>query len=218
MLALFSAVSGSGDPGNSNTLQWIDDPRKIIATVLFVFSRGWLLLFLAYRAHERGGDSRFDEVLGKGGGPMQPATFFVFWIAQAFWVFLISMPLLFINSSDVKKPEFSPYDISFALLFGVGVLIEILADIQKAMWVKAGRQGGFCSVGVWRFSRHPNYFGEIFQWWCLWAFSYSSSESLNGYADVLWWAGIGKFVSLDYAMPLSSFKTSANSFGLLFDA
>ena len=38
---------------------------------------------------------------------------------------------------------------------------------------------------------HPNYFGEIFQWWCLWLFSYSSSQNaLGGYADPLWWIGI----------------------------
>jgi steroid 5-alpha reductase family enzyme len=191
---LFSAISGSGNPDDASTLQWVDDPRKIIATILYIFSRGWLLLFLAWRAHERGGDSRFDEVLGKAGGPMQPLTFFVFWMAQAFWVYLISMPLLFINSSDVKRPEFSAYDIAFAVLFGCGVAIEILADIQKALWVRDGRKGTFCSIGIWRFSRHPNYFGEIFQWWCLWAFAYSSSENPNGgYADLLWWAGIGEF-------------------------
>jgi steroid 5-alpha reductase family enzyme len=103
------------------------------------------------------------------------------------------MPLLFINSSDIKRAEFTAYDITFAVLFGCGVIIEILADIQKSLWVKRGRPGHFCSVGVWRFSRHPNYFGEIFQWWCLWAFAYSSSENSNGgYADPLWWAGIGK--------------------------
>ena len=122
---------------------------------------------------------------------MQPLSFFNFWIAQAFWVYLISMPLLFVNSSDVMKPEFSAYDIAFATLMGFGVVIEIIADIQKAIWVRKGRRGHFCTVGVWNYSRHPNYFGEILQWWCLWAFSYSSSESPNGgYADPLWWACI----------------------------
>ena len=129
VLAIFSAITGSG-----NELQWTNDPRKIIATILFICSRGWLLLFLAWRAHERKGDSRFDEVLGKGDGPMQPLSFFIFWMAQALWVYFISMPLLFINSSDVKRPEFSAYDIIFAVLFGFGVMIEIVADIQKALW------------------------------------------------------------------------------------
>lgn len=188
ILALFAAIAGATDDGS---LKWIEDPRKIITTILFACSRGWLLAFLAWRAHERKGDARFDEVLGKGGNPPQPGRFLVFWIAQAFWVMLVSMPMIFVNSSSVRKPDFSAYDIVWAILFISGVLIEIVADIQKALWVKRGRQGNFCSVGVWKYSRHPNYFGEIFQWWCLFAFSYSSSENASGgYADPLWWAGI----------------------------
>lgn len=162
-LALWSAIAGS--MGDNSPLNWVDDPRKILVTILFICSRGWLLLFLAWRAHERKGDSRFDEVLGKGGGQPQPFGFFVFWMAQAFWVFLISMPMIFVNSSHVNKPGFTPYDIVFAVLFCAGVLIEIVADIQKALWVKRGRRGDFCTDGMWSVSRHPNYFGEIFQWW-----------------------------------------------------
>lgn len=176
-----SAILGAGGDG---ALPWVDDPRKILTTVLFSCSRGWLLLFLAWRAHERKGDSRFDEVLGKlPGSKPDPINFFVIWIAQAFWVMLVSMPMLFVNSSGVRKPDFSGYDIAMAILFGSGVLIEILADIQKALWVRRGRQGNFCEVGVWGVSRknrcvilasclaplilcmlltgHPNYFGEM---------------------------------------------------------
>ncbi|KAL7517409.1 hypothetical protein ACHAWX_002335 [Stephanocyclus meneghinianus] len=190
VLALFSAISGSVNSNDTSTLSWTKDPRKIIATVLFMCSRGWLLIFLAWRAHERGGDARFDEVLGKKGGRQKLLMFFVFWMAQAFWVYLISMPLLFINSSSVKLSGFSTHDTTFAILFGCGVLIEIVADIQKALWVRSGRAGHFCSVGVWSFSRHPNYFGEISQWWFLWAFARSSSESNRSYVDPLWWACI----------------------------
>ena len=117
-----------------------------------------LIHALYYHAHgtTKSGDSRFDEVLGKGqfqGNPPQPGNFFVYWIAQAFWVMLISLPMLFVNSSAVRKPDFSAYDIAWAILFGSGVLIEIVADIQKAIWVKRGRQGNFCEAGVWKFSR-----------------------------------------------------------------
>ena len=43
---------------------------------------------------------------------------------------------------------------------------EVVADLQKTLWVRAGRRGGFCTAGVWHYSRHPNYFGEMLQWWC----------------------------------------------------
>jgi len=149
LLALLSAVLGVTGEG---ALPWIDDPRKILATLLFTISRSWLLFFLAWRAHERKGDSRFDEVLGKGGNPPRPAGFFVFWMVQALWVMLISMPILFVNASYVANP-FSGFDIIWVLLFGSGVLTEIVADIQKAVWVKRGRQGEFCEIGLWKYSR-----------------------------------------------------------------
>ena len=57
---------------------------------LFVISRGWLLLFLAWRAHHRQGDSRFDGV------KTVPLKFFVYWTVQAIWVYCISLPLLLV--------------------------------------------------------------------------------------------------------------------------
>jgi steroid 5-alpha reductase family enzyme len=129
-------------------------PRSIVSTTLFVLSRTWLLLFLAWRAHERKGDARFDDVKNKFG------LFLVYWIVQAFWVFIISMPMIFINSSS-DDGSLEPYDYVLAAGFALGIIFELLADVQKTLWVRNGRLGEFCSVGVWKYSRHPNYFGEM---------------------------------------------------------
>lgn len=174
-LAVWSALA----PGAAS---WAADLSKVTMTVLFVCSRSWLLLFLAWRAHERGGDSRFDDIKTKF------FPFLTLWLGQGMWCFLISMPMIFVNSSFVNQTTFTVLDWITLIGFGVSVVIQIAADVQKAVWVKAGREGGFCSKGVWKYSRHPNYFGEIFQWWCAWGFAYSSSErEAGGYADPLWW-------------------------------
>ena len=55
-----------------------------------------------------------------------------------------------------------------AIGFALGLVIQVTSDAQKAQWVANGRAGGFCTVGFWKFSRHPNYFGEILMWWCSW--------------------------------------------------
>lgn len=173
-LGIYSAIEGQ-----SNEYSWDEDPRKISCTVIFSCSRLWLLIFLGWRAHERGGDSRFDEVKGNF------IVFLIYWLFQGIWVFTISLPVMFVNASDLS--EYSAFDYFCIIGFGLCVGLEIAADIQKSMWVKAGRQGNFCQVGVWKYSRHPNYFGEIMQWWFAWGFSYNSGF---GAGDVQWWVGI----------------------------
>ena len=143
-LAAYSAAS---------TDSWASDTRKVATTLVFVCSRSWLLLFLAWRAHERGGDARFDGVKDKFG------MFLVFWVAQGVWVMLISSPVVLITSS-ATSPPLAPSDVLLIGAFFVGVACEVVADVQKARWVRRGRQGGFCTSGLWSYSRHPNYFGE----------------------------------------------------------
>jgi steroid 5-alpha reductase family enzyme len=153
-------------------------------TVLFVISRGWLLVFLAWRAHSRKGDSRFDDV------KTRPATFFVYWMVQACWVYVISIPLLILQQDGSGSPSGSLTTTQVVLLvgFAFAVTMEITSDVQKAVWVEQGRTGGFCTVGWWRFSRHPNYAGEILQWWCaaLLCLVSSTSSSSSSFAVVPW--------------------------------
>jgi steroid 5-alpha reductase family enzyme len=176
-LGVYSAIDGEFEGG-----RWVEDPRKIACTAIFTVSRLWLLLFLAWRAHERNGDARFDEVKSSFG------WFLVYWIFQGLWVVMISLPVIFVNSSDIpNNTAYTVLDFIGIIGFALGTLLEIFADVQKSLWVKAGRVGGFCTVGVWKYSRHPNYFGEILQWWCAWLFAFGSGTGLG---DVQWWLSI----------------------------
>lgn len=139
--------------------------RLLYMTILFVISRGWLLVFLAWRAHSRKGDARFEKVI------QNPMLFFVYWMVQGCWVYIISLPLLLIQQ-DTKLSSINSYSslstMDWMLLsgFAVGIILEISSDVQKTNWIQHGRVGGFCQVGWWKYSRHPNYAGEILQWWC----------------------------------------------------
>jgi steroid 5-alpha reductase family enzyme len=53
-----------------------------------------------------------------------------------------------------------------ALLWLTGLVIEAVADAQKSRFRgKDENRGRFVSTGLWHYSRHPNYFGEILLWW-----------------------------------------------------
>jgi len=153
-------------------------------SVLFIASRLWLLMFLAWRAHHRKGDTRFDGVKDKFG------MFLVYWLVQALWCFIISLPLLVVQSAEelsIGQPsKMSWIDHVSAVGFATGIAFEIIADIQKARWVAAGRQGGFCRLGLWKYSRHPNYFGEMLMWWCAWTLSHGAVTQ----SPDLWWTWV----------------------------
>jgi steroid 5-alpha reductase family enzyme len=135
-----------------------------IFTGLFVISRGWLLIFLAWRAHHRKGDARFQNVVGN------PLLFWIYWMVQGCWVYIVSLPLLLTLLDDSTKFHSNePMSVGSIIClsgFFMGIALEIVSDVQKTLWIFQGRPGGFCRVGLWEYSRHPNYAGEILQWWC----------------------------------------------------
>jgi len=143
---------------------------------LYAVSRGWLLVFLAWRAHHRKGDARFDGVRD------DPPMFFVYWMVQAVWVYCVSLPVLVLAASETATPAVeetvgSKIQYSSLMLAGMAfsIYIEIRSDIIKAQWVAEGRPGGFCIKGPWLYSRHPNYAAEILTW--VYAALYAAGES-----------------------------------------
>lgn len=132
----------------------IGEPRRVTATLLLSASRAWLMVFLTLRASDRG-DARFDEAKKSCAG------FAPYWIGQAFWVFLVSLPVIAINVSGESVPKMEAAGYAWAIFFAASLLTQIHSDWVKRKWVQAGRPGTFCQRGCWRWSRHPNYAGEI---------------------------------------------------------
>jgi len=112
--------------------------------------------FLVVRVHKTGGDQRFDKVKGR------PGAYAVYWLLQGLWVYVTLLPFLFAMSSSAAG-GFGVVDSIGLSLFALGFLTESIADLQKFKFKMDG-QGGFISSGLWRYSRHPNYFGEMIVW------------------------------------------------------
>lgn len=135
------------------------DYRKGIISSLFLLARLWLLLFLGWRNKQRG-DARLDKF------KVSLLQWLVPWSVQGIWVWCIALPVLVVDAGPTVPFGVGDYACSSMLL--LGLLCEIVGDVQKARWVQQGREGGFCNEGLWKFSRHPNYFGEILMWWAAW--------------------------------------------------
>ncbi|KAG9289896.1 hypothetical protein G9A89_010202 [Geosiphon pyriformis] len=139
--------------------------RQVVAATLQIVWGIRLGAFCYYRVYKSGGfDSRFDEMREKF------FNFLGFWIFQMVWVWTCSLPVIFVNSPRVGDPERGGRDVDFGtatdiiglVLFVFGLSIESIADIQKLRF-RLSRSSSLeiMEKGVWAWSRHPNYFGEI---------------------------------------------------------
>ncbi|XP_020257010.1 uncharacterized protein LOC109833670 isoform X2 [Asparagus officinalis] len=133
--------------------------RQIVLTLLVVLWGLRLGLFLLMRILQWGEDHRFDEMRNNLG------KLAFFWTFQAIWVWTVSLPLTIVNASD-RNPSVKPQDIIGWLMWFLGIIVEAIADQQKLAFKNSPvNRGKWCNVGLWKYSRHPNYFGEIFLWW-----------------------------------------------------
>ncbi|XP_039029048.1 uncharacterized protein LOC120163107 isoform X1 [Hibiscus syriacus] len=133
--------------------------RQVILTFLVVIWGLRLGLFLLMRILQWGEDRRFDEMRSNLG------KLAIFWIFQAVWVWTVSLPVTVANASD-RDPSVQAEDIIGWIMWSVGLSIEATADQQKLFFKNSPEnRGKWCNIGLWKYSRHPNYFGEIFLWW-----------------------------------------------------
>lgn len=94
------------------------------------------------------------------------------YLLQGFLLFVIAWPVMHIN----KGPR-----VSLTLLDFIGILVwlfgfffESVSDAQLARFTKEqGNQGKILQTGLWQYSRHPNYFGEVTLWWGIWLIAVS---------------------------------------------
>lgn len=114
--------------------------------------------FLFLRIHKAGEDKRFRHI------KPSPTRFFMTWTLQGMWVSICSMCALTAIASANGVIQNSLFYIGL-LVFVVGFIIEIIADTQKSTFRKdPNNKDQFIQHGLWSYSRHPNYFGEITLW------------------------------------------------------
>lgn len=132
-------------------------PVLIVAGMVLIWCiRLGSMLFA--RVHRQGGDSRFDKI------KTDPARFFGAWTLQAVWVVITLASALVVFTSN-KPLEFGALFFVGLAIWTIGFAVEAIADHQKnAFRADPGNRGRFITTGLWSWSQHPNYFGEILLW------------------------------------------------------
>jgi len=134
------------------------DDRAALLLVLVIVWAARLGTFLFNRVLKAGKDDRFDEIKVSFG------RFLLTWTLQGLWVTFTAAAAWGAITSTVRQP-LGWFAIAGLVVWFIGFFFEVLSDAQKnAFKADPGNKGEFISTGLWAWSRHPNYFGEIVIW------------------------------------------------------
>jgi len=139
-------------------LSTLIDARSALLLGLIVVWAARLGIFLLRRVLRTGKDERFDEI------KRSFVRLFLAWTLQGLWVSLTLAAALAAIIAGTRRPLGIPALIGLVLwLLGFG--LEVLADGQKRRFRSdPANKDRFIQRGLWKWSRHPNYFGEILLW------------------------------------------------------
>ena len=157
--------------------------------------------FLFMRIHKAGEDRRFRDIKPNF------TRFFMTWTLQGMWV---SMCLLCVLTALSSYSGIIVNNIFYIglMIFISGFIIEVLADHQKTVFRKnIDNKDKFISSGLWAYSRHPNYFGEILLWLGIAVMSFSS---LKGFQYFTLISPIFVYILLVYISGIRMLENQAN--------
>jgi steroid 5-alpha reductase family enzyme len=150
-LAVFFAIAG---PGNLH--------RRILFSLLAGLWSFRLAIYLFIRSYGHPEDGRYQMLRSKWAHEVN-RKFFIFYQLQAFGTALFSIPFLPVVFSN--QPLGQWHDFIAVTMFLLSVAGEALADWQLENFrSNLNNKGKTCKVGLWRYSRHPNYFFEWLHW------------------------------------------------------
>jgi steroid 5-alpha reductase family enzyme len=138
-------------------------PRTVLVLVLTAAWALRLSLYITWRNHGQPEDYRYREIRRNSEPGFRFKSLYIVFGLQAFLAWVISLPLV----TAVSGPAaLGPLDFAGAALWAVGVFFEAVGDWQLARFKSdPENRGKVLDTGLWRFTRHPNYFGNFTLWW-----------------------------------------------------
>ena len=158
-------------------------PRGILVATLTSVWGLRLALHIGARWRKKKEEDRRYQVMRAGWGDRFPlASLFTVFLLQGVLLWVVSLPLQAGAALGAGHP-LGPLDAIGVLLFAVGLGFEAVGDAQLARFLTdPASRGRVMETGLWRFTRHPNYFGDALLWWGL---------GLLGAATGAWWCLVG---------------------------
>lgn len=171
ILAWTSTVLTTGEPARSAILVGLTSVWGL---------RLSLHLFMRWRGH--GVDPRYAAILGrlmdKKGWSFAKASFIQVFAMQCVLLILVCLPAQ-LGQIDAEPAAIGAIGLAGIVLAIIGIVFETVGDAQlKAFRANPDNKGKVLDTGLWRYTRHPNYFGDVCTWWGIWLVAAETTTGL----------------------------------------
>jgi steroid 5-alpha reductase family enzyme len=140
---------------------------RAVAVLVLVLAWGLrLAAYITWRNWGHGEDRRYQEIRARNQPGFAFKSLYLIFALQMLLAWIVSAPTLAALAGD---HAFGPLDAAGIAMALVGLVFEVVGDAQMASFkANPAHRGRVMDRGLWRYTRHPNYFGETCFWWGIW--------------------------------------------------
>ncbi len=152
--------------------------RPVLITLLIMAWAFRLAGYIWFRNKGRGEDFRYAKWRQEWGRKVIIKTVTNIFLLQGVLMLIIAYPIMLVNAT--AQPPLTGFDLLGLLIWLTGFFFESLGDYQLMKFKKNNsNKGKIMTVGLWKYTRHPNYFGEVTIWWGIFLIALSSPYGLT---------------------------------------
>jgi steroid 5-alpha reductase family enzyme len=152
--------------------------RPLLLTFLIIIWAGRLAGYIFVRNRGKGEDFRYAQFREIWGEKVILKTFINVFMLQGFFMLLIAYPIILVNGTTQRMLNI--LDCFGLFIWLTGFFFEALGDYQLYKFKRDHtNQGRIMTSGLWKYTRHPNYFGEVTVWWGIFVIAGSAPYGLT---------------------------------------
>ena len=166
--AVVAAAVGDGHP----------DRQRLLLVLVGIWGVR-LAGYLAWRSRGRGEDRRYEAMRRRAGAAFPMRSLFTVFLLQGAAMWIVSLPVQLAMTPTGPDPGILA--VVGVVVWGVGFFFETVGDAQLARFLTdPDNQGSVMDRGLWRYTRHPNYFGDMCVWWGVFLVAAETGDAVVG--------------------------------------
>lgn len=146
---------------------FVTQPHTPIALGIYTLVTLWglrLSIHIGRRSWGKPEDFRYQKMRADWGKRVVWMSYLRIYVFQGLFMWIICLPILI---AGIAPPQYAnAFTIIGAVMWGIGFAFEAIGDYQLTVFIKQKKnKTDIMQTGLWRYTRHPNYFGEVLIWW-----------------------------------------------------